>query len=396
MATPQNPRGRPVKAVVLIAMALFAGIVVIALISSGDNGATGQATAPAEAQNTEAEPQAVASAPSFPPLHFVTSGRLPTEFHGTHLGSSVEEVIAQDPGFQECVRGAASPSNPNESLCQETPDGYSVILSFMQGRLIDIIANVSAISPGDAALFERSTLTQLGQPAVDVYDGSSERNLVWIDGDLRIRYTSIHGTDGSRTVTMEMAVYPEMMEAMEEGKGRLWTSDLWIKQLKRDWGETSAGPERAPLPRGFSDVQLRMTPWQVRTALPGIAISTFSDREATGKLQNDSGETSMDFWDGQVESIFRSWHIQPDQITKMQHQLIEKFGSPLSCDPNALQLTWDDGSTDMTYQLNKGGQAAGEVDVWFSDDELSSLQEAANLAANRPEFKTAPAIHSFF
>ncbi len=396
VTTAQNPNARPFRAMIFIAMVLFAGVVVIALISSGDRSATDQAVAPAAAQNVAAEPQTGTPAPSFPPLLFATSKRLPTGFHGIRLGSSVEEVITQDPGFDECGKGQPSLSKSDQSLCQETPEGFSVILSFLRGRLIDIIAIVSGISPEDADIFERNTLNQLGKPDVDVFAGPSRKNWVWIDGDLRLQYTSLHDPDGSRTVNMEMAVYPEMIDATEDGKNRFWTNDLWIKQLKRDWGEISEVPTAKPLPRGFGDIQLRMAPWQVRAALPGIEISTLSDHKATGNLGSSSGETSMDFWDGRAASIFRSWHVQPDQITQVRDQLIERFGMPSRCDPDAASLAWDDGSTEMTYMLHKGDPEAGEIDVWFSDDELSSIAEAANLAANPPKFKAAPETRSFF
>ncbi len=353
---------------------------------------------------TDQAPSRAAPSATFAPLHFTSSGRLPTEFHGMQLGMSVAEAIAEDPDLKSCLGG---PTADKSATPCTLSDGFSLITVFSQGRLVEIDSEVRNISPEDAALFNTNTLNQLGKPDVNVYEGSSTDAWVWIDGDVRIRYTNsgndstLIGRSGPRTVDITLVIYPAMMAMIRADKNsNSFASKTEALMLEQDW---NASPlDLRTLPRNVSGLELSMTPWQVRSILPGIEINTISEDEAIGELKTAKVDTSVSFWDGRAMAISKSWYDVPtDQLPQIRAKLLKDYGTvrPLPpIIPGAPEIfSWEDNETQILFYLwLKGKGERPEVDAWFTDRRLASLKAAAEAAANPPKFEAAPETHSFF
>jgi hypothetical protein len=364
---------------------------------------------------TTATPSSAASKPSrisasatFPPLHFKFSGRLPTKFHGIQLGMTVDQVLARNPSLKYC-KGSTEP-DPNATLCNVgSSDDFFLTLTFSQGRLIDLDSEVGSIRPEDAALFNTNTLNQLGKPDVKIYEGSSTDTWVWVDGDVRIRYSnrsnddSLFGVSGTRTVDMSLVVYPALIAAEKNSKSSMSREDLLALE-KQQWGVDQPPIELRTLQRDVSGIELLMTPWQVRSVLPGIEINTISDDEATGLLETAKVDTWVSFWDGHAMVITKCWYDVPaDQLPQIRAKLLHDYGTPSNWLPPSIlpgsseSFTWEDKDTQVGFVLHpKGKGDFPEVDAWFRDRQLTSSKEAARADANPPTFKAAPETHSFF
>ena len=343
-------------------------------------------------------------APNVGALHFASSGRRPTDFHGFRLGMSVLEAIAWGPKLTDChTGGAPSPSNPNEEMCGHDEDGFEVSLSFTRGRLVDVIAEVDNISPQDAVLFDQHILQQLGRPDVEVYSGPSSNDWVWIDQDVRIQYKSTSAPwdpelKGACRAFMELFVYPEMITRVATGNGVSAVTDQFVRELKREWGENPSTPILKPLPTALGGVQLRMAPWQVRDALPGIQIRSDSASDAQGVLGDNISKTMVDFRNGQAVLIFTTRKIDRDGILKLRNELLAQFGTPshLLSDKNFEDITWEDDGVFMDYLFIENPPDGPEVNARLKDKNLNRQKLVAEMTGSPPKFSAVTPSHSFF
>ena len=289
--------------------------------------------------------QAAASV-NFPELHFTSSGRLPTKLHIFRLGMSVAEAMAQNPDLKnqhgDSGSGSQSPvSDPDAQLVQRSDrTGFFETASFSNGRLTYVTSTVSSISPKDASLFNKNTLVQLGKPDIEIYAGPSANVWVWIDGDVRIRYDNEPDGQaaGPRTVDLSMVVYPDLIKSLlaerskPGGDSTHLEADANVELNKHYFGDDASPVIRKQLPTGLPDVRLRMTPWQVRQALPGIDLVQMypeSEPRQQGDLKTQDFSTDVALWDGLVSFVGRTWENVPaDQVLALRRRLMEDFGTP--------------------------------------------------------------------
>jgi hypothetical protein len=329
--------------------------------------------------------------PNFPPLRYSSSRSLPAKLHWFQLGMSVSDALAHDSKIEyfDSSKGKPSPSDANAQLDDKLPEGFSVSMSFRHGRLVWIMSEVGDISPDDAQLFDRDTLSQLGPPSVNVYQGSDRTTWVWVDGDVRLQYTnrpeglSNHGLGGPRIVSLEMCVYPEMHQ-----KDPL---------IARGWGDATEPVVLKRLTDGIGGLRLRTAPWQVRQAVPGIDITAVSEQKAGGEFTNGDYRVTVEFWEGHLMSFCEYWSNQRSQhyLSVRDHSL-QLWGTPARGFSTAdlENIVWDDGHTMIDYDCVKGtGNAGALFSRCFIDLELAQLADTTERPA---QFKPAPSTKSFF
>jgi hypothetical protein len=394
-----NAKGRLMIFVLALAVVLA---ICVALFKSTDQKPSGASeSVPSQ---TSVSTAADGPAPNIGALHFASSGRLPTDFHGFRLGSSVQEAIARGPKLTDYhTGGAPSPLNPNEDMYGDDEDGFRLSLSFTRGRLIAVIAQVDNISPEDAVLFNKHILQQLGRPDVEVYSGPSSDDWVWIDQDVRIQYQSSSAPwnpelKGACRAFMELSVYPEMITRVATESGDSSVTDQFVQELKRQWGENPSPPTLKPSPTALGGVQLRMAPWQVRGALPGIQIRSDSESDAQGVLGGNIPTTTVNFWNGQAVSIFTTRKIDRGGILKLRDELLAQFGTPshLLSTKGTEDITWEDDGVFMDYLFIENPPDGPEVNVWLKDKNLDRQKLVVEMTGSPPKFNVAPPSHSFF
>jgi hypothetical protein len=356
-----------------------------------------------------------ASAPSvatlttnFPALHFTSSGRLPIKIGSFQLGITVADALSIDSNLENCNKDKKPPStsDPNVALCPSSysvSDGFYNTLTFSRGRLELIGSDLAKVSPEDAAQFDRNTLNQLGKPDVVVNDGPSIEHWVWIDGDVRIQYVNNHywsESEGAHSITMQLVIYPEFLTPLDKPNYDGIRKDDFLKLVKRGWGDDMGQVIVKPLPTGLPNLQLRMTPWQVRAALPGIVINTNAEHQAHGELDTANVVTSVTFWDGMLSgfTVIR-YDIPATQFPKLRNDLIEELGTPSGGWPgtDVETIYWENNDIRIDYMLaaKVGNDGRPQVTEGFSDKRLGTLQEAA-MSTQPPKYNPVPAGHSFF
>jgi hypothetical protein len=403
-----------------IGLALAAGAIVcllVALISSvsGDK-KQAAANRPDTASNNAISNSSDAPASfNFPELHFTSSDRLPTKLRIFRLGMSVAEAMAEDPELKnmhgDSGSGSQSPvSDPDAKLYQEHErerTGFDESADFFNGRLNLISDDVFNISPKDASLFNRNILVQLGKPDIEIYAGPSANVWVWIDGDVRIRYENNSGgrPTGARSVYLTMVIYPDVIKSIlvhRSKPGRditQWDDDANLEEMKHDFGDNLSPVIRKQLPTGLPDVRLRMTPSQIRSALPGIGLIRMSSDRQQGQLDAQNYSTDVALWDGLASYVGRSWEKVPlDQAMALHSRLMDEFGTPSERLPPVINqaetITWEDEQTKIVYMFSVMTDKSHHIQGFYYDKQLSALADASD--DSHEQFKPAPDVHSFF
>lgn len=305
------------------------------------------------------------------------------------LGMSVADAARVDPTVKSSNYSVApNPSDPDASLVDKLGENFAVSMSFKRGRLVYILGEIGNISPDDAKLFNRNTLNQLGPPSANVYQGSDMQTLVWIDGDIRLKYdnrpygASHHGVGGPRIVSLTMCVYPQMHE-----KDPL---------IARSWGDTAGPFIRKQLPDGIGGLRLLMAPWQVRRAVPGIEISSEPGKRAGGEFASGNYRVTVEFWEGHLKSFCEYWSNEQFQhYSSIRTNSLRLWGTPASGFSIAIleNSIWDDGKTKIDYDWTRGTEGAGALfSRCFTDLELAQRSDADELL----RFEPAPVTKSFF
>ena len=208
------------------------------------------------------------------------------------------------------------------------PNDYSVELDFLKGRLYYIGSNLDrAISPSDAKSYDSNILKLLGKPQVVNYRGPDNREWVWIDHDVRIKYSdrlSDRENSDKRSVGLELAIYPALMAASH--------GNSVMGDLKSLWGD--GGPRLVrPLPKAYDGVNLGMTPSQVQAVIPGIRIVTddydYGRSIGTSSPKGELNLAEFNFWDGHLLGFTRTHHGDDNGVLKaMPSKLIQQLGTP--------------------------------------------------------------------
>jgi hypothetical protein len=349
-------------------------------------------------------PSVVTSSTSFPALHFASSGRLPIRLRSFQLGISAADALSSDSNLVNCQedKNPPSTSDPDINLCpsvHSAPTEFYGTLTFSRGRLVLVMSELNNISPEDSALCNEKALNQLGKPDVVVYAGPSTDSWVWIDGDVRVQYVNRpSGTSGARNVTAQLAAYPEFLPTLDTANYDHIRKDDFIRMIKRGWGEDEGQVILKPLPAGLPNLQLRMTPGQVRVALPGIVINTYDDHHSQGELDAANAVTSVSFWDGMLSSFAVSRYDTPArQFPTLRNKLIDELGTPSGGWPGTDMETinWEDSETKIQYMLGpKGTDGRPLVYAGFADKRLNDLQQAA-MSGQPPKYQSV-SVHSFF
>jgi len=311
---------------------------------------------------------------------------------------SVADALKWDANLENFSgKGRPPVDEPRAWLCKKTAEGFFDELVFSNGRLVYIVSEVGGISPEDANSFDLNTLNQLGKPNVNVYSGPKKENWVWIDGDVRIHYRHSSGgligkTGQPSQIRLEIAAYPEYVADITAGGHR--TGSVALRMTLNDWGDNQEPVAVKPLPDGIGGLRLRAAPWEVRRAVPGIDIVTFSEQEATGKLRTAAYEITVDFWGGQVEYVCEQrFDFQPQQFQKMRPDLLQQFGTP-TLDADTI-LWWENGGIEVDYSsLEFGGENNGpSLMRCVRDVQLLDIEATRKYP---PRFKRAPVAKSFF
>lgn len=389
----------------LFVMALMAGaiaclLLLFFLLGSDDKKNHDNLNGPDKSNS--APSAASTNAPSTSPsLHFNCSGRLPITLHGLRVGVTVEEAMNEDPTITALGADKGSESRPatksqNGLFTRGNSDsGFYEVANFQAGKLIDILSTVSGLSPEDASEFNQNTLQQLGPPDVRVYAGPSTDVWVWIDGDVRIRYTNGAGGSpipGSRMVSAEIAVYPEIIK----GETSADNASGWSGYIRHWWGDKTGDVVTKQLPTELSGLKLRMTPQQVRSALPGIELFRTNAHRQQGNFQG----VDVVFWDGLLDFFDRNWdNVPDDQTAQIRQRLMGELGTPSEdarFSEDAETLTWEDGHTKIVYIFGVSRSGTRGVTVMCWDERLQAASDAADAEEHPPQFKPAPDAHSFF
>ena len=384
-------------------------LAVFFIANIGDKKESNHGDAASDASDSdESTPSIVTPTTNFPALHFSSSGRLPIKVSSFQLGITVADALSIDSNLENCNKDKIQPSSsdPNVALCPSSysvSDGFYNTLSFSRGRLVLISSALTNVSTEDAAQFNSNTLNQLGKPDVVVYAGPSTEHWVWIDGDVRIQYVNTHyWSEGTHSITMQLTIYPEFLTALHEGlpSDDLIRKDDYLKLVKRGWGDESGQVIVKPLPTGLPNLQLRMKPWQVRAALPGIVINTNDEHQAQGELNTANADTSVSFWDGMLSGFrVNSYDIPVTQFPKLRDNLIDEFGTPSGGWPGTdfETINWENNDIYINYTLSSkaGKDVRPYVTASFSDKKLGTLQQA-EMASPPPKYNPVPAGHSFF
>jgi len=206
-----------------------------------------------------------------------------------------------------------------------------------------------------------------------------------------------------------MVIYPDLIKSLlaERNKpGRdttQWDADANLELNKHDFGDDASPVIRKQLPTGLPDVRLRMTPWQVRSALPGIELIRMSELQQQGELKAQGVITDVGLWDGLVSRVSRTWDKVPaDQVPELRRHLMEEFGTPSALLPPVMNetesITWEDDHTKIVYMfLVIASDKNRQILAFYYDKQLQALSDVADAAVRPQEqFKPAPEGHTFF
>jgi len=395
----ESVRNRTVLGLVALAVAICAAILIAGLLEMRkveDRRPTeGPLRGSTESLHT---PRRLGAAPK--PLQFRTSGRLPTTVQGLALGMETDKVLARYPDIKttdgkevDANRGGALTLHRPDRL----PDEMSIVVILHEDRLTYIDINKWGLSWDDAAEFQRNTLAHLGAPDVVVSEGDDETALVWLDGDIRVRFRNSQAAKcptRRRQVELELVVWPAELAAVSSAPSASW----FLNEHRTHWGDapaTSPGP--SPLPRELGSVRLRMAPWEVRAAAPGIRLVEWSANKLQGELNYaDGSQLAVHLWNHRVSRIALARRPIPDAeaLASERQRLESNYGTP------RLKLgfqgpEWRDESVKFSVVFMTGAPKLSAT-YWLVDLELDREEAEFECSESPPELKPGPVVKSFF
>lgn len=353
---------------------------------------------------TEATEPHSQNAASFPPLRFSSSGRLPTKLQGFQLGMSLPDALSIDPTLEN-FDGTKSSANKLNAALVSKRNGFFTELSFSTGRLLHIQSGAGSISPADGQQFDASTIAQLGPPDFAVYKGPESKRLVWTDGDVRIAYANrscdAFGPRGGRCAELEMAIYPPWISHLQNSsdQDKLMSRGVLVSSVRRDWERGARPSVLKELPVSLSGLRLGMAPFQVRAVVPGIEISSLSEKESKGSATSGSFRYDVDFWNNHACSFCRTISDFPaarfGAISEKQYAIL---GTPASelLGSQSEYFEWEDSRTIITMLMATSSNAQGSsIEQCMRDRRLDDLKESAH-ESKPPQYKSSPETKSFF
>ena len=326
-----------------------------------------------------------------PPLALSTSGRLLKGLHGLELNMTMKDAILMMPHFDEKTSGL---------LYERNSDGFEVHVFFNQGRVFLVYSSIESITTEDADSFYKDTIAKLGEPDVAlVHWGKEEKEWIWIDGDLRVRFTDTASGDLGhhfhfRRVTLEIVNFPIYIADLQ----RHHHSSTDINGVLVHWGAVAAVYKQ--LPTSFdSGVRLGMTPFEVRSLVKGIEISMLDDRVGIGVIRNNDKTSFAMFLDNHLYSICIYSGERRSDLSALREELVSQYGTPtnsgfLELLPTGLGLTWQDDRIRLEVQ----DVASANIPEWcLVDEELKDISDLYhNRNRNSQITPKSPEIKSFF
>jgi hypothetical protein len=315
-------------------------------------------------------------------FHLSSSGRLPTALHGFKLGMSISDAKALEPNLM----------GEGRYLSGGTHEDYYVTLGFTENRLYSIHSSLTHISPADADDFDRSTSSQFGPPDKRIYEGPDAECWVWIDGDVRARYVNSEDGDRvSRDLDLEVVAYPTMVTV----ESTPHPSKL-VRQVSYDWGESSEPFVLKSMPTEVDGLRLGMQPWEVRSVVPGIDISSRSEHLSQG-FQGGDSPTGVAFWDGRLYQFNRIHeNVSASQFAQTPQQMIAVLGTPIRGwqIPLTVDLTWEDQKIEIRCTwIDSKNNIPRYLSLHVED---KAVVRFVNATTQAPQFKTVSQTKSFF
>lgn len=357
-------------------------------------------------RSTETPPSV--QVPNFPPLQIQSSGHLPQQVQGVHLGMTIAEAIQVEPDLSTFYpSNKADPTAAEALLVSKTARGFSNTLEFKGGRLYYMEFELANTSPGDTSLLRSDILAQLGPPSGQVWDFPEITQLVWIDGDVRIAYEdwaffSLAGESNGRHPRLIVADWPAYKQSLLSSS----LDDFSRHHELAKWGEEAV--QFRPLPHELDGLQLRMLPWQMRAALGSEGLERSpcgTNCEGWKKTLPGGGSLNIMLWHDQVIQIAEQFNaIKPSEIRSTEDQLVEEYGTPVDVAPlAATDFKWTDGQVEIDCAVSPGTKEEKDSPAsppWTSctltDLQLYRARNEEMISQREPKYESVASPKSFF
>lgn len=250
----------------------------------------------------------------------------------------------------------------------------------------------------------------MGRPDFVLDSGDEKTTWVWVDGDVRIRFhdSSIgpYCESQARQIGLDLTVWPvRLAKRTQKQPGILSTL---AEQERRDWADPTEPIVTRVLPQSLSwadpgmptvvrTVQLRMTPSEVRSAVPGIDLLNLTSGEISGlRRYEDGSEVQISFWRAQAYRIYLSRTNLTDQdFAELYTRLARSFGTSYPLEEQAYE--WKDKVVEFSilFMANEGSHQ-GSINSSLVDREVDREEQEAECLKHPPRYKASPKIRSFW
>jgi hypothetical protein len=356
------------------------------------------------------------------PLQFHSSGRLPITIRGLTLGMTISEVFAKHPELENLDNSKPIDlsSRDGVSLWHSVGAGNLGVFAYLNGgRLYSIETYIDRLSPADAQSFQNDTLDQLGQPDAVVKHSDEEMLLVWVDGDVRIQFRNWslgpYCRSQTRCMRLTVTVWPAQVRAFLSANPRFGKKvrDFDLKLMRTKWADfTLPAIVMNPLPESLAGVRLRMEPWEVRAAAPGIELGSTSPEIIKGVLKyGDSSSLETHMWRGRVANVWLMQRaLSVEEWYAYQSSIEHSFGPPellmpfevpaLTAGPEPRPIPRfkfrDDRVEFSVIFLHDRKVGNLEIDQFLVDRQLEGEENEWNCLHAPPHYAPSPETKSFF
>ena len=288
----------------------------------------------------------------------------------------------------------------------EMPDGFFCDLIFDEGRLTEVFSEMGDISPSDASEFDRNTKLQLGPTFKKLPEkNTSQNDWVWVDGDVRARYTNRRHIGGGRIVELKLIAYPNAIRDWKKGPlmpgSNAWSSEVNLEQYRRDWGDGELIENS--LPATLGGLRLRMQPWEVRAQVPGIEIKSTSESNAVAEGRDAAGnKVKLVFVDNLLEGVDLEAELPSQEFQPMREVLIARYGTPQEAAyATTMSMSWNDEKAGFWIHLEMHEGKLLETSHLFDRDldrRRTTLRDREGQLSgqSQPHYRKRPAVKSFF
>jgi len=352
--------------------------------------------------------QAPRSAKALPPLHIVTTGKLPIVYQGLSLGMSVAEAMSVRPQLEKFSGGKPDQEDYRGGLYDSPESRHlsnmpQIDVDFKDGRADYISAELNEVSPSDAKQLEDHTVNFLGQPDVThSLPILGEVSHVWVDGDVRLRFKARRlGSDYSRfspySVELTFAAYPIHLRNWEEESAKEPLGKLSVEMFKQSWADASADePVRKVVPRQIGGMRLGMSLQEVRQALgvqgASLDIRTAGEDYSDGSQQlPDGSDFLIAFLRGKLATvIYENVGLDENRWMPELNTLTERYGTPARWVSAGASIgTWVDDHTDLMFTLSIPDEKTGRRRISWNLRDLDLVREHESDGLRKlPTYKT--------